>query len=203
MSEKWKKPAPDKRPGFKSRKAHEAYLNYFTFSLLDRPVPDFKKETDRGKPISKNYFKGKTTLINFWYYGCLGCMLKIPALNKIKAAYRKNDQVQFLAFFKDSITLDSNNQRLYESQVIGEGIPQMAPMSAFPAHETCDEFKFQQIPNAIDIIELFQVKFYPVTMIVDEDGVIRYIKAGIRKTENFPDSLVKSLKLKIDRLANQ
>ena len=201
-TEKWAKMGPKETPGFTSGEANRVFLNYFTYQLLDQPVPEFKTKTVSGKPVSEKSFQGQVTLINFWFYGCRGCMLEIPALNKLKAEYKNDDQVQFLAFFEDRIKKDSTGQNLYESQIIGGDIPKMAPISASPFNDD-NAFTFPQVPNATNIIKLFNIKPFPTTMIIDEEGVIRYIKLGMRKTADYPEALTNRLKSKIEQVREE
>ena len=208
FSEKWKEFEVGDTPGFteRERQARKAFRTYQTYRFLDKPVPEFRKTTLSGRPITRETFKGHVTLINFWYYNCLPCIAEIPALNRLHSQYKDDDQVQFLAFFKDSMALDDRNRRLYESQKAGPGIDKMAPISAFPIEPKSEKFSFPQVPNSGEINPLFNIVGYPTTMIIDEEGIIRYIQYGMRvklgpkEADDFPKFTFEKLKRKVEQV---
>lgn len=206
FSEKWKAFEVGDTPGFTEREAKKAFRTYQTYRFLDKPVPEFRKTTLSGRPITRETFKGHVTLINFWYYGCVPCMAEIPALNRLHSQYKNDDQVQFLAFFRDSMALDDRNRRLYESQKAGLGIDKMAPISASPIEPESEKFSFPQVPNSEEITPLFNVWSFPTTMIIDEEGIIRYIQYGMRvkldpeEADDFPESTFEKLKRKVEQV---
>lgn len=196
----WKNFERGDTPGFTDRDAHFAFRTYMTYRFLDQPVPKFQKATVSGQPITHESFTGHVTMINFWYYGCRACHLEIPALNLLRSEYQNDERVQLLAFFRDSITVGNNNQRLYKSHVHGPGIKEMAPISALPSleHANPDQFNWPQIPNCEDINEQFNIMGFPTTMIIDQNGIIRYIKVGVVGLEPDPEIIFQKLKRKIE-----
>lgn len=207
FSEKWKAFEVGDTPGFTEREVKKAFRTYQTYRFLDKPVPEFRKTTLSGRPITRETFKGPVTLINFWYYDCLPCMAEIPALNRLHSQYKNDDQVQFLAFFRDSMALDDRNRRLYESQKAGPDIGKMAPISASPIEPKSEKFSIPQVPNSGEITSLFNVWSFPTTMIIDEEGIIRYIqrggmgmKPGPKEADDFPESTFEKLKRKVEQV---
>jgi thiol-disulfide isomerase/thioredoxin len=207
-SEKWKEFEVGDTPGFteRERQARKAFRTYQTYRFLDKPVPEFRKTTLSGRPITRETFKGHVTLINFWSYGCLGCMAEIPVLNRLHSQYKDDDQVQFLAFFRDSMAFGDHNQRLYKSQMVDPDIAKMAPISAFPIEPKSEKFSFPQVPNSGEITSLFNVWTFPTTMIIDEEGIIRYIQYGMRMelgpkdADYFPEFTFEKLKRKVEQV---
>ncbi len=203
----WKELERGETPGFTDRDALSVFRNYMTYRFLDQPVPDFREATVRGRPITHESFKGHVTMINFWFYGCHGCMMEIPALNRLDSAYEEDDQVQLFAFFRDSITVGDNNRRLYGTpSMLGTNISEMAPISAYPFKQSDPEnFDLPQIPNAEDLIKPFNVRSFPTTMIIDKNGIIRYIKVGVRGSISFdapPEPIFRRLKRKVEQIRN-
>ncbi|MES2276869.1 MAG: TlpA disulfide reductase family protein [Bacteroidota bacterium] len=41
--------------------------------------------------------KGKVTVMDFWFIGCVGCMEEFPEFQKIYSTYKNNPNIQFLA----------------------------------------------------------------------------------------------------------
>jgi hypothetical protein len=133
-------------------------------------------------------------------------MAEIPVLNRLHSQYKNDDQVQFLAFFRDSMAFGDHNQRLYESQMVDPEIGKMAPISAFPIEPKSEKFSFPQVPNSEEITSLFNVWTFPTTMIIDEDGIIRYIQywmrmeLGPKDADYFPESTFEKLKRKVEQV---
>lgn len=62
--------------------------------------PEFTASTMEGKVIDKEYFKGKVSVVNFWFITCPPCVEEIPVLNKVAAEF-SNEPVNFLAIGRD------------------------------------------------------------------------------------------------------
>lgn len=122
--------------------------------LIGTSLPSFSAKTIDGTIINKDYFKGKITIINFWFSTCSPCIAEIPGFNIVMEKYGK-EKVNYLG-----ITTDSEND----------------------TKETIEEtnWKFEQISNAKKLItETFKMYWgYPTTFIVDKNGVIIHAFSG-------------------------
>lgn len=90
---------------------------------------------------------GKTVVLDFWFTKCAPCVASIPELNHLAQQY---PDVVFL-----SVTFD-------KPDVIDKFLNKMMiyyPVGSDPSHET---------------INAFQVKAYPQTFLIDNDGMIRW-----------------------------
>ena len=115
------------------------------------------------KYVDKNYEKyksdylnGKPTFINFWFTRCPPCINELPILNKLKEKY--GDSVNFI-----SITFD--NQKLVD-----------AFLKKY-------EFKFIHITNSKKQIYDLNISGYPISFILDKDGIIKIITPEIDEYE--------------------
>ena len=111
-------------------------------------MPSFESKTLDGRTVDTSYFKGKTTILNFWFIGCKPCVAEIPGFNALVEKYGTKD-FHYLAIGRDS------------SADIEEFL-QKHP------------WKFDIIPDGTAIIEdTFQTMWgFPTTMVIDENGMI-------------------------------
>ncbi|MFS4415745.1 redoxin domain-containing protein [Maribacter sp. 2307ULW6-5] len=126
--------------------------NFSTF--LNKPFPDFRLMSLEGVEVSMDKFKGKPTMINFWFTSCAPCIAEMPVLNKMKE--------QFGADF-NFVSLT------YESQEKVEGFLKKQP------------FNFEHIINARSFIDAMKINTYPINFFIDKDGIVREVKYGIPK----------------------
>lgn len=69
--------------------------------VIGTQLPAFEAKTMAGKPINEQYFKGKLSIINFWFIGCTPCVVEIPGLDKLAATYGE-EKINYLAIAPDS-----------------------------------------------------------------------------------------------------
>lgn len=68
--------------------------------LVGAQMPSFTAKTIDEKTIDDDYFKGKVTIVNFWFESCHPCVAEIPGFNEIVKKYGRN-KVNFLAIGRD------------------------------------------------------------------------------------------------------
>ncbi len=82
----------------------------------------------------------------------------------------------------------------------------MAPISEYPINPESEKFSFPQVPNSGEITSLFNVWTFPTTMIIDEEGIIRYIQYVMRvkldpeEADDFPEFTFEKLKRKVEQV---
>lgn len=115
-------------------------------------LPDFSGEGLDGERIALDQYKGKVLVINFWFVQCPPCIEEMPVLN----AVRKNSNPDEVAFL--SITFNTTDMvtRFLKS----------------------NEFTFDKMVNAKEVIKRMNVVSYPVTIVVDKRGIIQYTSSG-------------------------
>jgi len=136
-----------------------ATRNEKIYSYENKPIPKFTLRNLQSKKISSNDLKGKVTVINLWFTNCFPCVKEIPILNVLQNKYK--DQVRFLA-----ITYDSKQK-----------------VKAFLKKK---DFNFEQLVNAESYLrkELGN-RAYPKIIILDKEGIVRYIGGGIPSKHDF------------------
>ena len=118
-------------------------------------APSFEIVSMDGEVLNNEHLKGKVTVINFWFTACPPCIAEMPGLNELSKKY-SSEEVNFIAASTDS----------YET------------LERFISRK--GNFGFKISPNAS---ELFYQDFYiqsgfPTTIIIDQEGVIRYFYSG-------------------------
>ena len=138
------------RPGFWG--TTERLTNKDDSELLNKPAPEFELVGLDGKIYSLKDFKGKIVVLNFWFIACKPCVNEMPVLNEIKNIYEPK-KVIFLA-----LSLDSKE----------------AVNSFLKNHQ----FYYTLLPGASEEHKKYKLNAYPVSMVIDEKGIISFFQIG-------------------------
>ena len=129
------------------------------YSFENKLLPEFTLRNLKSKKISSNDLKGKTTLINLWFTNCIPCVKEIPILNVLQKKYK--DKVHFLA-----ITFDPKHK-----------------VKEFLKRK---DFNYEHLVNAKSYLhQKLGNRAYPKLIILDKEGIVRYIGGGIPSEHNF------------------
>lgn len=120
--------------------------------LLNKPAPNFILTDITGKSYSLSALKGKVIVLNFWFIACKPCVTEMAMLNAISAKY-KIRKVVFLALSSDK---KEAIQNFLKTQ----------------------EFSYILFPEGAKIADSYQVYAYPTSMVIDSQGIIRFIQIG-------------------------
>jgi len=135
------------------------YFNADSFVLaktneaIGKPFPFFAASNEEGK-INNDSLKGKVVLINFWFEGCHPCLAEFDALNELAEKLKENKDFEFISFTWDNaetIKRVKDNYRL--------------------------RFKVFQLKDG-ECRRLNQNMGYPTTIIIDKNGIIKYLTCG-------------------------
>jgi peroxiredoxin len=125
--------------------------------LLGKPIPVFSIKLPDGKIIDNEQIKGKVTVLNFWFISCSGCVAEMPALNNLTAKYKGNDKIQFIA-------------------------PTHDPQEYVRKFLLKKKFNFQIATDAEQAENDLKITEFPVTMIINREGMVVYWNSGGDKT---------------------
>lgn len=130
-------------------------------------APAFTATAIDGKTFDLTSLRGKTVVLNFWFVGCPGCDVEIPALNRLVAEFKDKDVV-FLSFaLDDKATLEK-----YLKQ---------------------NPFHYATVATASTFSDKYGVTGYPTHIIIDKEGRIRGRKVGgSEKTDDELRPLIKA-----------
>lgn len=121
---------------------------------MQEQAPDFTLKSLEGSNLRLEEYRGQVVLINFWASWCGPCRQEMPLLDQLHQRY-----------------VDTGFAVLGVNVEGEEG----------PARKLIDKVPVS-FPVLIDegqtVSELYQLQAMPSTVVVDRDGVVRYIHAG-------------------------
>ncbi|KGO88166.1 hypothetical protein Q765_03740 [Flavobacterium rivuli WB 3.3-2 = DSM 21788] len=92
--------------------------------------------------------QGKIIIIDFWFIKCYACVQEMPELNKLKQQFGTEN----VAYF--GVTFDKKDK-----------------VKKFLEHT---KFNFTIVPDGKKLTERFGIKFYPTTLILDQERQVVY-----------------------------
>ena len=117
------------------------------------PAPDFILNSLAGDSLKLIGFRGKPVFINFWATWCAPCLLEMPNIQK----YYKKYPSQFEVLAVNAGETERTVQRFVDDLGVS--------------------FKILLDPDG-KVQELYRIKGYPTTYVVDKDGIIRFQHIG-------------------------
>jgi thiol-disulfide isomerase/thioredoxin len=123
-------------------------------SVAATPAPAFTLMSRSGKPVSLGQFKGNVVMINFWASWCGPCRQEMPLLDAIYKQYKD------LGFTLIGVNVEP------DSQAANHWL-QQTPVSYPILYDT---------QSKVD--KLYQVQAMPTTVIIDRQGMVRYVHRG-------------------------
>jgi|MudIll2142460700_1097286.scaffolds.fasta_scaffold21764_2 thiol-disulfide isomerase/thioredoxin len=132
--------------------------------VVASPAPDFTLTSLIGDSLQLTHFRGKPVLINFWATWCAPCLLEMPNIQK----YYEKYPGQFEVLAVNAGETERTVQRFVDDLGVN--------------------FKILLDPDG-KIQELYRIKGYPTTYIVDKDGIIRFQHIGLLSEKQIEEYL--------------
>ena len=123
-------------------------------SYIGTLFKSFDEKDIIGKYFTNKDFKGKITLVNFWFEACHPCVAEFDVLNKIFDSLSINKDFRFISFTFDNINSVTESIKKYHLRF------PVIPISK----EDCYSLNFSS--------------GFPISMIIDKEGKIAFIKSG-------------------------
>lgn len=117
-------------------------------------APNFQLNNIKGEVVNLSDFKGKVVLLNFWATWCPPCVEEMPEMQDFYDD-RNADKIEILAINATNFERSST-----------------MPIDFVKQHQLTFPIL---LDSEGDVVELYKVRFFPTTYILDEDGVIREI----------------------------
>jgi len=125
-------------------------------ALLRQPAPDFVLRSLAGANVRLSEHLGEVIIINFWATWCGPCRQEMPLLDELYGKYQRAGLTLL------SINLDDDKDRAVE----------MAKTLAVSYPVLLDERK--------EVSRSYQVGSMPSTVLIDREGVVRYVSEGYK-----------------------
>ncbi len=103
-----------------------------------------------GNLFSDKSTRGKPLVLNFWFTGCGPCIKEMPEIN------RWMESVPDATYLAVTYNTPQEIKEIVERQ----------------------KFRFHQIADDTLLKDMFGVEAYPVTVIVDKEGIVKYVMDG-------------------------
>jgi cytochrome oxidase Cu insertion factor (SCO1/SenC/PrrC family) len=129
------------------------------------PAYDFSLPDKDGNVIDLKDFRGKAVLIDFNFYGCVGCKLMVPALEALEHRFAANDKVVFV-----SISADRSKERFIKS------IGTFSSSGSFHLYTEGEGFGHP-------VIKAYGIASYPTLVLIDAQGRIVTARAPDPRSE--------------------
>jgi peroxiredoxin len=173
-------------------------------NLLNKELPIFKGLLLSGDSISSSELKGKVTLLQFLYLGCVPCMHEVPHYNKL---FQELDHSQFdlIAICPETYkNLKAFNTNDTSSRFnVFHTIYKIKKIDYRIIAECKDQISSDFRPQCSTISEKFFLRGYPFSVLVDKYGIIRKIYGGFPIQEKAEKEKISQLKSDILKLMNQ
>ena len=154
------------------------------YGQINQEIPPFQTKTIQGQTVDRAYFNHKVTLINFMYIGCQPCMQEAPLLNQLFQEIRLS-AFQMLCIAPQTL---QQMKKLY---------PYAIPYSIIAECPNEDVLGGPSGPGCRSLSDLFSVRGYPTTLLVDSKGIVRYRHLGF--SSQHPPDLKAELKTLLDK----
>jgi thiol-disulfide isomerase/thioredoxin len=124
--------------------------------LISQPAPDFALRSFGGENVRLSEHLGEVVLINFWATWCGPCRQEMPLLDGIYAKYHRAGLVLF------SVNIDEEQERAVEmARTLGVSYPVL-------------------FDSRKEVSRSYDVGTMPLTVLVDREGVVRYVSEGYK-----------------------
>jgi peroxiredoxin len=122
-----------------------------------KAAPDFELKDADGKAIALSAYKGKVVLLDFWATWCHGCETEIPWFMDFASRYRDRGLA-----------------------VIGAAQDDDGWTSVRP-YVTEKKMNYPVVLGTGDLAQRYGVMNLPVTFLIDRDGRVAFVHAGLPK----------------------
>jgi peroxiredoxin len=149
----------------------ELVRNTLPHTAIGREIPDFHLTDTEGKTLRLSEYRGRYLLLDFWFSGCVPCIREYPNIKKTIEKYAGKPLSMV------GVNLDSEKRLDRARKVIVD--------NALPWRQVMDgKGYFLPIYQILGLLPEHRMSF-PLNVVVDPAGVIRYATNDFRKMERF------------------
>ncbi len=128
----------------------------------DTKAPDFELYDTSGKAVRLSDYKGQAVLINFWDTACTYCVEEMPLLQQ--------------AFEQESASADGAVILTVNIQDSAQTTAEFMSQNQFTLTALVD--------SGGKVTQAYGVSAIPITFLIDQQGIVRYIKRGLFSSIN-------------------
>lgn len=125
-------------------------------ALVSAPAPDFALRSMNAANVRLSEHLGQVVLINFWATWCGPCRQEMPLLDELYAKYQRAGLILL------GVSIDEDRQEAIE----------MAQTLKITYPILFDDRK--------DVSRAYRLGTMPVTVLIDREGVVRYVSDGYK-----------------------
>lgn len=119
-------------------------------------APDFVLKSSTGENLRLSEYRGDVVMINFWATWCGPCRQEMPLLDELYTRYER------VGFNLLGVNIDDDSRRAMQMiEELGVNFPVL-----FDARK--------------EVSKLYEVEAMPVTVLVDREGIVRYVHHGYK-----------------------
>ncbi|MCC6182684.1 MAG: TlpA family protein disulfide reductase [Bacteroidia bacterium] len=150
--------------------------NNSIYPLLNQEVNDINGTNVHNLKEETILFKGKISVVYFWYMGCYGCMLSYPIIDSLYRQYSKNRNIQFIGLNP----IDSNKR----------------PIERILKYLSDYKILYRNYLIDNNTFDSFKERAMPLFLIIDENGIIKYQSVG------YYNELYRDINIQLNNLLN-
>jgi len=143
-----------------------------------KPAPAFRLTAETGKATQLSDYRGKVVLLNFWATDCGGCVLEIPSIINIEAAYKNR------GFTVVGISMDIPYENLKDAH---EAWGKVRPFIAK------SKINYPILMGHQSLFKKFGLTELPDTLLVDKTGRIAAVYVGVINKDDVETNIGKLL----------
>ena len=140
-------------------------------ALLGKKAKSFVMNDLQGNKVTLESLKGKVVVMNFWFMGCIPCVMEMPLLNQLVEKYQ-GKEVIFLAFALDK-------------------------KPALTRFLKKKKFDYTIIPDSDQLVTQYKIESFPSHLVLDKNSKITLVEfGGIENTDLLKNEIDEQLKKK-------
>ena len=122
--------------------------------LTGQSAPDFALKSSSGENLRLSEYRGDVVMVNFWATWCGPCRQEMPLLDQLYTRYQR------VGFSLLGVNIDDDSSKAMNMvSELGVSFPVL-----FDARK--------------DVSRLYEVEAMPVTVLIDREGMVRYVHHG-------------------------
>jgi peroxiredoxin len=157
--------------------------------LINHEFPTSEFVTVAGDSVKPQDFKNGITVVNFFFLHCKGCMLEVPYLNRLQKEYADKGVKVIAITHEPKINIEEFNDKLKFS----------TPNKSVAGWYNPIQYPVICISKA-KILKDYFLRANPTTMIIDAEGIIRFMDSGFPEVKEGKEQTYKKYTDAIEKL---